>query len=348
MNVYFNGKRMPWYIPGMDPDKTVKLDPVTFTPEMLPKGRIEQGAGNPPLVVIPDVPNRISTRKDGYIELILSRTYDKEAHQSRNKKVIIGQDASGFLPGMMFPNDNYFSYFNHKGQLVYDPMKEEAAEEEKREETEETTKEKTTETAEKEPEPRQPARQEPEEPNSRQAESRTMKQKPEQMKQSQPQAEPVTDETLAAREKAIREKEEELAQKTLKMLRIQQELAEAQAQLEEAQEQQMMEKNEALRDHVYFLNTILGDYIRSIDYQVKRKPDTPMSLKQIRTINEVLRELRDIFTDSEAGEFLHLAEEPDPEHDNPGTTYGEMDFLLSAYSVTANTFRYGGLRTKKT
>jgi len=144
MYVYFNGKRVSWYIPGVNPDQTVKLDTATFTPKMLPKGRIEQGGNSPPLIVIPDVPNRISTRKDGYIELILSRHYDKEAHQSRNKKVIIG------------------------------------------------------------------------------------------------------------------------------------------------------------RDHVYLLNRILEDYIDTIEQQVKRKPDTPMSLKQIRTINEILRELRDIITGSES------------------------------------------------
>jgi hypothetical protein len=72
-----------------------------------------------------------------------------------------------------------------------------------------------------------------------------------------------------------------------------------------------------------------------------------MSLKQIRTINEVLRELMDILTDSEVGGFLHLAEEPDPENDNPGTTYGEMNLLLNVYTAITNTFHYGKLRKKK-
>ena len=351
MYVYFNGKRVSWYIPGVDPDQTVKLDTATFTPKMLPKGRIEQGGNSPPPIVIPDVPNRISTRKDGYIELILSRHYDKEAHQSRNKKVIIGQDASGFLPGMMFPNDNYFDHFDHSGRLINDSMQAEETNGQTEEEADEKTKEATK--AKAAAEAKEKGKTEPTDPKT---ESRMMNKEtehqehtqPEHKPQSNPQSQPkpqpqptpVTDEALTAREQAIQQKETELAKKAQKLLSIQQQLA-------QVQEQQLMEQNEALRNHVYLLNRILEDYIDAIEQQVKRKPDTPMSLKQIRTINEILRELRDIFTGSESDPFLHLAEEPDPDHDNPGTTYGEMNLLLSAYHVTANAFHYGELRKKK-
>ncbi len=68
--VFYKGRRMSWYIPGLDRDATIELDPVTFTPDMLPQGRIEQGQ-QPPLIRIPKIPRGLSTRKDGTIELIL-------------------------------------------------------------------------------------------------------------------------------------------------------------------------------------------------------------------------------------------------------------------------------------
>ncbi len=87
-----------------------------------------------------------------------------------------------------------------------------------------------------------------------------------------------------------------------------------------------------------------------VDEQAKRKPTNPMSLKQIRTINEVLRELRKLFEDTEAEEYLHLAEEPaeseEGKEDNPGTTYGEMALLLSAYDQTITAFQIGRLYYK--
>ena len=351
MIVYYCGTRMPWYIPGMDSNQTVYLDPATFDPKMLPKGKIEQGRDAIPMVVIPNVPKRISIRKDGYIELILSRYYNKEAHQSRNKKVIIGQDISHILLGMMNPNDNYYSLFDGTGRLYNDQMKgnkkTEVSDEGIEGIYEEPAEEETAESEEKKPEKQPPEKQQPEgsdekpqpeEPDSRQAESKTMKEKT--GKTEQPQSQPITEDALAAREKAVREKEARLAERIQELLEISQ-------QLSEAQEQQMMEQNEALRDHVYLLDKILRDFIDTIEHQVKRKPDAYMSLKQIRTINEILRELKDILTDSEAGDFLHLAEEPDSEHDNPGTTYGEMNLLLNIYTVTTNTFSYGCLRKKK-
>ena len=42
----------------------------------------------------------------------------------RNKKVDIGTDLGGFLPGRMIVNkDNYYKYFNIHGQLINDPLK---------------------------------------------------------------------------------------------------------------------------------------------------------------------------------------------------------------------------------
>ena len=115
MPVYYQGKRVPWIIPGIKPEESINLDPASFSPDMLPKGRLL--LGNDTYVRIPRIPGRISLRKDGYVELILEKYYDKEARQSRNRKVIIGID-NGVLPGLMVTNDNYFNYFDARGNLV--------------------------------------------------------------------------------------------------------------------------------------------------------------------------------------------------------------------------------------
>ncbi len=119
--VFYKGRRMSWYIPGLDRDATIELDPVTFTPDMLPQGRIEQGQ-QPPLIRIPQIPRGLSTRKDGTIELILESRYDKETRQNRNKKVVIGHDASLLLHGLMIPNDTFFDYFKNDGTPI-DPAR---------------------------------------------------------------------------------------------------------------------------------------------------------------------------------------------------------------------------------
>ena len=61
--------------------------------------------------------------------------------------------------------------------------------------------------------------------------------------------------------------------------------------------------------------------------QAGKKPNAVMTLNQIRMINSLLSEIREIFQGCESEEYLQLAEEPDPESqddDNYGTTYGEM------------------------
>lgn len=72
-----------------------------------------------------------------------------------------------------------------------------------------------------------------------------------------------------------------------------------------------------------------------------------MTLKQIRTINEILKELKDFFRGSESEDYLHLAEEPDPNQGNPGTTNSEMALLLGAYQYTISAFLCRNLRAKQ-
>ena len=91
---------------------------------------------------------------------------------------------------------------------------------------------------------------------------------------------------------------------------------------------------------------MLESYQETVGQQAKKKPDAPMTPKQIRTINELLSELRTILAGCETEDYLHLAEEPDPTTNTPGTTNGEMALLLSAYQYTLHAYRYGGLRKK--
>ena len=70
-----------------------------------------------------------------------------------------------------------------------------------------------------------------------------------------------------------------------------------------------------------------------------------MKQTQIRHINEILQEIREMLAGSNASRCLHLAEEPredDLEH-YPGTTYGEMDILLNAYGWAMSACRYNRL-----
>ena len=104
--------------------------------------------------------------------------------------------------------------------------------------------------------------------------------------------------------------------------------------------------NDATSDHIELLRNILRGHANLIEAQAKRRPDAPMSRNQIRTINEILQELRTSFQNSEIEDYLHLAEEPDEETNTPATTYGEMSLLLNAYDSMLYQFVLGKLRTK--
>lgn len=72
-----------------------------------------------------------------------------------------------------------------------------------------------------------------------------------------------------------------------------------------------------------------------------------MCSKQIRTINELLQEIKFLFAGNEVENFLHLAEEPDKKTNITGATYGEMAFLLNAYRSMLRHFDNGRFRTKQ-
>ena len=76
---------------------------------------------------IPKIKHRIFRRTEGsstHVIFLVDEWYDQEKGQMRNKKVDIGTDLGGFLPGRMIVNkDNYYKYFNIHGQLINDPLK---------------------------------------------------------------------------------------------------------------------------------------------------------------------------------------------------------------------------------
>ena len=341
MAVYYKGQRMPWFIPGMKSGEEINLDPATFDPSMLPQGRIDMGK-DLTMIRIPDVPNRIRIRKDGYVELILETHYDKDTKQSRNKKVIIGTDQSDFLPGMMTPNDNYHNLFDGRGRLYDDPMKKKpipngegqpnhtdqpnAAEQGTKEQPEENKESKTT------------------------KELKEIKGSPKSTNHSKPEGKPTDTNTNADLQQtlqALKQKEIQLKEKESELTRRERELTEWEQELEKKEEDLFFEAEDADKDHIKLLSYILDSYKETIDHQAKKKPDAPMTQKQIQTINQILSELKAFFTGCEIDNLLHLAEEPDPATNTPGTTNGEMALLFSAYQFTINAYKFDELRNKK-
>ena len=324
MPVFHKGTRVPWIIPGADPDAYINLDYDTFTPDLLPKGKIIMGDDS--LVRIPQIKNRITKRKDGYIELVIDRYYDKESQQTRNHKKIIGQEC-GFLPGMMTPNDNYYDFFDGQG-LLYNPGP--LTEEGTKDEEEDQAKESQTKQS-----------------RTLQQNKETERKKPKARTTEEPATSNTKDEEIRKKEKALAEREQAVREKEWELKKLEKELYEWQEELEAEKEKLYITAQEGEKDHINLLHKILRDYIIVNEKQANKKPNQPMTQKQIQTINELLRELKDFFKDSETENYLHLAEEPDETTDNPGTTNGEMALLLYAYDKTTSTFLYHGLRKNK-
>ena len=99
----------------------------------MPEGRIqsvtdqleeqnEVKCGDAFLVRIPKINGRIYTRQVGphltYVMYIYDTRWDREKKQTRNRKVMIGQEIECF-PGAMLPNENYYRFFDRRtGQLI--------------------------------------------------------------------------------------------------------------------------------------------------------------------------------------------------------------------------------------
>ncbi len=329
----------------MSPVQRMLLNPKEFDPDKLTVNEIEQDNG---LIIakIPNIPGRITRRKKNnsdeyYIELVLSQHYDPETKQNRNKKVIIGTDVSYWLRGMMFANDNYHEYFNIHGEVLPHIIAQWAEEGKQKRKTEQPNPQaeapvptqnkpthiiKTTNNSTKDNPP----------PNSSSNIPTPIPDEPEEQPEEQPEEEGEASEVqlkeLREREKALEAREKELDKQ--------------EKELESRQTVYQIKMDEAIRDHITFLRDILDEHKDIVEAQAKRRPDKPMSIRQIRTINEPMQELRELFKGSEAEDLLHLADEPEADNQDSGTTYGEMALLLNAYSSMLITFFNGKLRTK--
>ena len=284
---------------------------------------------------IPKIKHRIFRRTEGsstHVIFLVDEWYDQEKGQMRNKKVDIGTDLGGFLPGRLIVNkDNYYKYFNIHGQLINDPLK-------KRRD------QKAKEAADKE-EAGAAARREAETvERAAFVQKETIEETGTETILPEQEEERSVDEIKAA----LIEKEKLLDEKLKQAEEGLKELEENKKVLDELQDVKVLALEEKEKAHIDLLNEFLESYIDSVREQAKRRPDGLMRLTQIRAINEILDELRNYFAGSESERYLHLAEEPredDLEH-HPGTTYGEMDILLTAYRWTVHAFRYKSLYAK--
>jgi len=292
---------------------------------------------------IPKIKHRIFRRTEGsstHVIFLVDEWYDQEKGQMRNKKVDIGTDLGGFLPGRMIVNkDNYYKYFNIHGQLINDPLKkrrdQKAKEEAAKKEAEAVARMEAEATARREAEAAEQAAS---------VQKETIEETGTETILPEQEEERSVDEIKAA----LIEKEKLLDEKLKQAEEGLKELEENKKVLDELQDVKVLALEEKEKAHIDLLNEFLESYIDSVREQAKRRPDGLMRLTQIRAINEILDELRNYFAGSESERYLHLAEEPredDLEH-HPGTTYGEMDILLTAYRWTVHAFRYKSLYTK--
>jgi len=75
-------------------------------------------------VRIPDTPGRISYKRKGkteYVQFLTACKYDQTKKRSEADRILIGRRCEE-MPGLMFPNDNYYLYFDEEGQKMNEPM----------------------------------------------------------------------------------------------------------------------------------------------------------------------------------------------------------------------------------
>lgn len=257
--------------------------------------------------------------------MILEKSYDKEKHQSRNKRVIIGIDVTDIYHGMMIINEHYHDYFDRNGNLIIIPEvaeESEAAEEQRNAGTEivpVTATEKKKEAAREE---RQNMKQSMPLEKKQNTGSNTVKYVEDRKPGNQTPADVNPEETKDMNPYEPDDSEE--------------------------QEDEEEAKYRHINDYAEFLSDLLHRYKETIDEQAKKRPDKHLSLYQTRRINELLEALRYFFKDFETIDYLKLAEEPSEEDPkNTGMTYADMAILLSAYVSTMWSYRLDKLWFKE-
>ena len=311
MPIYNRNDPNNWYntipIRGQETGYNPVTDPEFSTGKLQKEtGKTWFKSGEVIFVQVPVLGNRIHETKNpetGETEIELTTVPATDSVPET--RVPIGMRWKSFLPGMMQIYDEYRNYFDLDGNLT-DPgiISQLKQEAEKQQEEAEKKKQEQTQNQTKEP----PQLQAPE------GDTRAV------------------DELIASLLQKRKERDE-------KQLIADEDPEETETDGEDETDE--TDKKEQRRVHL--LAEILGDFVRMISEQSKRRPDTLMRLTQIRTINDVLREIRELLKDSDAFNFLHLAEEPreDDLAHHPGTTYGEMDILLLPYSNALSEYRSG-------
>ena len=336
-----------------------------FDPDKLINNEIRNGDSY--LAKIPKIKGRI-TRKETehgtYIQFIHDRMYDPVKKQNRNRKTIIGTSTEPMIPGMMLVNHNYYKFFDHDGKLKYKPVKtmpeeesdnpEDLAMEEVEYEPCEPEEEEKAPAGEENgsmkedtrtgsPPGDKPARDDVKDPDagsaSREAKASSGQPAGEPDKAKTP-AEAGADAPPAETKRTVppfQSDEDSIPYTKRQLLDAYMELKK---QYEDLEMRCLFESEKARDDHIHYLRQNLIDFEHAVEPLAKKKPDTPMSRRQIQQIEALLRELRDLFHGAEGDEYLLPAEEaPDGAAAHPNenseetrpTTYGEMQLILAPY-----------------
>lgn len=321
----------------------------------------------------PNILNREDLRGVNYIWK-LNNPHDPA--DGENQAAMIGLSIPSVQPGWMIARPEYDEFFDEDGNLIGqedEPATENA-------ETEESTEPEENTAAETDAEPETPAGKEQtaEHPENEDHAA------PEVQKETAPastkekrkteatvkktggkkttKADAREENRLEEMEARLLEKEKILDKKMQQVeeerQRLQQKEAEIKEQMKQMEEirngldsikkERLLRVTDRQRQRMDLLHSILRSHTRTIDELAKRKPYGLMSLQQIRTVNEILDEIRQSVAETDAADFLHLAEEPrmdDLEH-FPGTTYSEMALIISAYQYIRTSYKWERLYMK--
>ena len=321
----------------------------------------------------PNILNREDLRGVNYIWKLNN---PNEPADSENQAAMIGLSIPSVQPGWMIARSEYDEFFDEDGNLIGqedEPATENA-------ETEESTEPEENTAAETDAEPETPAGKEQtaEHPENEDHAA------PEVQKETAPastkekrkteatvkktggkkttKADAREENRLEEMEARLLEKEKIMDKKMQQVeeerQRLQQKEAEIKEQMKQMEEirngldsikkERLLRVTDRQRQRMDLLHSILRSHTRTIDELAKRKPYGLMSLQQIRTVNEILDEIRQSVAETDAADFLHLAEEPrmdDLEH-FPGTTYSEMALIISAYQYIRTSYKWERLYMK--
>lgn len=321
----------------------------------------------------PNILNREDLRGVNYIWKLNN---PNEPADSENQAAMIGLSIPSVQPEWMIARPEYDEFFDEDGNLIGqedEPATENA-------ETEESTEPEENTAAETDAEPETPAGKEQtaEHPENEDHAA------PEVQKETAPastkekrkteatvkktggkkttKADAREENRLEEMEARLLEKEKILDKKMQQVeeerQRLQQKEAEIKEQMKQMEEirngldsikkERLLRVTDRQRQRMDLLHSILRSHTRTIDELAKRKPYGLMSLQQIRTVNEILDEIRQSVAETDAADFLHLAEEPrmdDLEH-FPGTTYSEMALIISAYQYIRTSYKWERLYMK--